>query len=182
MINEHDEVEELKNLFNRLYDKKEKNTIEIAEYEKFLSSFQEEIKIKKENINDKLFKYRLQKVISFLTFVLAFYANDKIKKNFNLDILEATRKFVIETIELIIYLLPVASLVSVEINNKELKEETRKLKYELIDMKKDLEEYKNKYRRLKITDHVLNNMLLACYNRITEISEDKETDDKRNEL
>ena len=66
MINEHDEVEELKNLFNRLYDKKEKNTIEIAEYEKFLSSFQEEIKIKKENINDKLFKYSLQKVISFL--------------------------------------------------------------------------------------------------------------------
>lgn len=182
MINEHDEVEELKKLFNHLYDRKEKNTTEIAKYEKFLSSFQEEIKIKKDKINDKLFKYRLQKVISFLTFVLAFYANDKIKKNFNLDILGATRKFVIETIELIIYLLPVASLVSVEINNKELKEETRKLKYELINMKKELEEYKNKYRRLKITDHVLNSMLFACYNRITEISEDKETDDKRNEL
>ena len=181
MINEHDEVEELKNLFNRLYDKKEKNTIEIAEYEKFLSSFQEEIKIKKENINDKLFKYRLQKVISFLTFVLAFYANDKINKKLNLDGL-ITKKIIIETLELIIYLLPVASLIDVEINNKDLKKETRKLKYELIDMKKDLEEYKNKYRRLKMTDHVLNSMLFACYNRITEISEDKETDDKRKEL
>ncbi|MCI5701307.1 MAG: hypothetical protein MR266_00825 [Erysipelotrichaceae bacterium] len=181
MINEHDEVEELKNLFNRLYDKKEKNTIEIAEYEKFLSSFQEEIKIKKENINDKLFKYRLQKVISFLTFVLAFYANDKINKKLNLDGL-ITKKIIIETLELIIYLLPVASLIDVEINNQDLKKETRKLKYELIDMKKDLEEYKNKYRRLKMTDHVLNSMLFACYNRITEISEDKETDDKRKEL
>ena len=181
MINEHDEVEELKNLFNRLYDKKEKNTIEIAEYEKFLSSFQEEIKIKKENINDKLFKYRLQKVISFLTFVLAFYANDKINKKLNLDGL-ITKKIIIETLELIIYLLPVAYLIDVEINNQDLKKETRKLKYELIDMKKDLEEYKNKYRRLKMTDHVLNSMLFACYNRITEISEDKETDDKRKEL
>ena len=181
MINEHDEVEELKNLFNRLYDKKEKNTIEIAEYEKFLSSFQEEIKIKKENINDKLFKYRLQKVISFLTFVLAFYANDKKNKKLNLDGL-ITKKIIIETLELIIYLLPVASLIDVEINNQDLKKETRKLKYELIDMKKDLEEYKNKYRRLKMTDHVLNSMLFACYNRITEISEDKETDDKRKEL
>lgn len=182
MINEHDEVEELKNLFNRLYDKKEKNTIEIAEYEKFLSSFQEEIKIKKENINDKLLKYRLQKVINFLTFVLAFYANDKVNKKLNLDGLEITKKIIIETLELIIYLLPVAFLVSVEINNKELKEETRKLKYELNDMKKDLEEYKNKYRRLKMTDHVLNSMLFACYNRITEISEDKEKDDKRIEF
>ena len=181
MINEHDEVEELKNLFNRLYDKKEKNTIEIAEYEKFLSSFQEEIKIKKENINDKLFKYSLQKVISFLTFVLAFYANDKINKKLNLDGL-ITKKIIIETLELIIYLLTVASLIDVEINNQDLKKETRKLKYELIDMKKDLEEYKNKYRRLKMTDHVLNSMLFACYNRITEISEDKETDDKRKEL
>ena len=181
MINEHDEVEELKKLFNHLYDRKEKNTTEIAKYEKFLSSFQEEIKIKKDKINDKLLKYRLQKVISFLTFVLAFYANDKINKKLNLDGL-ITKKIIIETLELIIYILPVASLIDVEINNQDLKKETRELKYELINMKKELEIHKNKYRRLKMTDHVLNNMLLACYNRIAEISEDKETDDKRNKL
>lgn len=182
MIYEYDEVEDLKKLLASLYDQKKENKKEMVEYEKVLASFQNEINTKKDEIDDKLFKYRFQKVISFLTFVLAFYANNKINKNFNLGVMEATRKFVIETIELIIYILPVASLIDVEINNQDLKKETRKLKYELIDMKKDLEEYKNKYRRLKMTDHVLNSMLFACYNRITEISEDKETDDKRKEL
>ena len=181
MIYEYDEVEDLKKLLASLYDQKKENKKEMVEYEKVLASFQNEINTKKDEIDDKLFKYRFQKVISFLTFVLAFYANDKINKKLNLDGL-ITKKIIIETLELIIYLLPVASLIDVEINNQDLKKETRKLKYELIDMKKDLEEYKNKYRRLKMTDHVLNSMLFACYNRITEISEDKETDDKRKEL
>ena len=181
MIYEYDEVEDLKKLLASLYDQKKENKKEMVEYEKVLASFQNEINTKKDEIDDKLFKYRFQKVISFLTFVLAFYANNKINKKLNLDGL-ITKKIIIETLELIIYLLPVASLIDVEINNQDLKKETRKLKYELIDMKKDLEEYKNKYRRLKMTDHVLNSMLFACYNRITEISEDKETDDKRKEL
>ena len=181
MIYEYDEVEDLKKLLASLYDQKKENKKEMVEYEKVLASFQNEINTKKDEIDDKLFKYRFQKVISFLTFVLAFYANDKINKKLNLDGL-ITKKIIIETLELIIYILPVASLIDVEINNQDLKKETRELKYELINMKKELEIHKNKYRRLKMTDHVLNNMLLACYNRIAEISEDKETDDKRNKL
>ena len=181
MIYEYDEVEDLKKLLASLYDQKKENKKEMVEYEKVLASFQNEINTKKDEIDDKLFKYRFQKVISFLTFVLAFYANDKINKKLNLDGL-ITKKIIIETLELIIYILPVASLIDVKINNQDLKKETRELKYELINMKKELEIHKNDYHRLKITDHVLNNMLFACYNRITEISEDKETDDKRNEL
>lgn len=182
MIYEYKEVEDLKKLLNGLYDQKKENQKEMAEYEKVLAFFQNEINTKKDEIDDKLFKYRLQKVISFLTFVLAFYANDKINKNLNLGVMEATRKFVIETIELIIYILPVASLVDVEINNKDLKEETRELKNELSDMKNELKRHKIKYRHLKIANQVLDDMILTCYTKITDINEVKENDDKRIEF
>ncbi len=182
MIYEYKEVEDLKKLLNGLYDQKKENQKEMAEYEKILAFFQNEINTKKDEIDDKLFKYRFQKVISFLTFVLVFYANDKINKNLNLGVMEATRKFVIETVELIIYLLPVVSLVDVEINNKDLKEETRELKNELSDMKNELKRHKIKYRHLKIANQVLDDMILTCYTKITDINEYKENDDKRIEF
>lgn len=179
MIYEYNEVEDLKKLLSSLYEEKKENKKEMVEYEKILISFQEKINIKKDDINNKLFKYRFQKIISFLTFVLAFYANDKINKNFNLGVLEATKKFIIETIELIIYILPVASLVDVEINNKDLKEETKELKYDLRDMKKELKRHKIKYSHLKMANQVLDDMILTCYTKITDINEDKENSDKR---
>lgn len=182
MIYEYNEVEDLKKLLSSLYEEKKENKKEMVEYEKILISFQEKINIKKDDINNKLFKYRFQKIISFLTFVLAFYANDKINKNFNLGVLEATKKFIIETIELIIYILPVASLVDVEINNKDLKEETKELKYDLNDMKNELKRHKIKYRHLKMANQVLDDMILTCYTKITDINEDKENDDKRIEF
>lgn len=175
MIYEDDEIDKLKEMLDCLYNQKKKNNNEITEYKKYLTSIQEEISEKKDKLDDTLANYRFQKVISFLTFVLAFLINDKINNNSDLANMQTTKKLIVETLELINYFLPVASLINVEVLNKDKKQSAKELKYELIDMKSKLKEYKLKYRHLKLEEQLLDEMILSCYTKITDIREYNKT-------
>lgn len=91
--------EEIKNLYNQ---KKE-----ITLMKKYYLNELQKIKEVTYNLENDYYpllkQYQMNKVISFLTFILAFYANNTIDNKINKNFILGNQKIILETIELIIY-------------------------------------------------------------------------------
>lgn len=166
-------VQEIKELLDKLYDLKSKNTREINFYRGIIVSINKDTNLKKDELNDKLSKYRIFRIVNFLSFVLAFYTNNVISKYINSRILDDIRRNILELMELIIYFIPVIAVFDTETRNRDLKEEIKTKKDEFKLSRAKLHKYKIKYRNLIMENRTIEEMILSCYTRMNDLKDRK---------
>lgn len=166
-------IEELQELLDKLYELKSKNIKEVNSYKEIINKLKDEMNSKKDILNNELSKYRVLKVINFLSFLLAFYTNNVITNYIDARILNDVRRSILELTELIIYIIPVLGVVDTETRNRDLKDEIKSLKEEIKTCRDNLQEHKNKYRHLIIENRTVEEMILSCYTRISDLEDKK---------
>lgn len=149
--------EEIKNL----YDQKKEITL-MKEY--YLNELQKIKEVTYNLENDYyplLKKYQMNKVISFLTFILAFYANNTIDNKINKNFISGNQKIILETIELIIYIIPFIGTINNYFNDLPLKEEIRNRKQELKNYYMTIKKYKCLLKILDNTNRELQEIIVS---------------------
>lgn len=146
-----------------LYDQKKEITL-IKEY--YLNELQK-IKEITNNLETDYYpllkQYRMNKLISFLTFILAFYANNTIDNKINKNFISGNQKIILETIELIIYLIPFIGTINTYFNDLPLKVEIRNRKKELKKYYGMIKKYKCLLNILDTTNRELQEVIVSKY-------------------
>ena len=108
-------------------------------------------------------QYQMNKVISFLTFILSFYANNTIDNKINKNFILGNQKIILETIELIIYIIPFIGTINNYFNDLPLKEEIRNRKQELKNYYMTIKKYKCLLKILDNTNRELQEVIVSKY-------------------
>ena len=112
----------------------------------------------------------MNKVISFLTFILAFYANNTIDNKINKNFILGNQKIILETIELIIYIIPFIGTINNYFNDLPLKEEIRNRKQELKNYYMTIKKYKCLLKILDNTNRELQEVIVSKYYFISYVN------------
>lgn len=171
------EKQELEELLTHLHELRNRITENMKTQEKSLNFWNEKVDAKTNEIDDFSKKYRFNRFINFLSFLLAVLINGKINKQINTGIVETNKKYLLETLELLIYFIPFYSQASYELKNSSFKEELKYKKEELKEYRKFLKECKIKQKRLRNMLVSIEDLTIASYNRLADLANIIKTDE-----
>lgn len=152
----------IENEIDFLYQQRQEIVKEKEYYLKELERINEKINVLEKDYYPLLNKYHIHKILSFLTFLLAFSTNNFINNKMHSGVY-SNQKAIFETIELIIYIIPFIGSIDLYFQDEDLRNEIKRQKEELKKYYEEVKKNKHILKLLNYTDQDLESVISSKY-------------------